>query len=258
MGKTKVIKSIKCGNCGTELGGSEKVCPACGAKIKKSILKKWWFWGIILIVLVIGFSSRTGKDTEADIEKQEVQMQSSQEVDKEESIDETEEQSSDDVSGEDEMQQDPSEQDIETEPEADADVSDAPQDEVTMTVSQQNALRSAERYLNFTGFSYLGLIDQLEYEQYSHEDAVFAAEHCGADWNEQALRSAQSYLDFTAFSYSGLIEQLEYEKYTTEEATYAADHCGADWNEQAAKSAKNYLDFSSFSSPPSVYHGDGG
>lgn len=247
MGKTKVIKSNKCGNCGTELAQSEKVCPACGTKIKKSILKKWWFWGIVLIVLVVGFSSRTGQDSEADIEKQEVQIKSSQEVDKEESIDKMVQQSSEPASGEDAKQQDSSEQDIEKEPEVDDDVSDMTQNKVTMTISQQNALRSAESYLDFAGFSYLGLINQLEYEQYSHEDAVFAADHCGADWNEQALKSAQSYLNFTAFSYSGLIEQLEYEKFTTEEATYAADHCGADWNEQAAKSAKNYLDFSSFS-----------
>lgn len=123
----------------------------------------------------------------------------------------------------------------------------AKEDTSDMTTGQKNALRSAESYLRFTAFSYEGLIDQLEYEQYSHEDAVFAADNCGADWNEQALESALSYLDFGAFSYSGLIGQLEYEKFTTEQATYGADNCGADWNEQAAKSAESYLEFMSFS-----------
>lgn len=121
------------------------------------------------------------------------------------------------------------------------------EDTPNMTTGQKNALRSAESYLAFTAFSYEGLIDQLEYEQYSYEDAVFAADNCGADWNEQALESALSYLEFTAFSYTGLIDQLEYEKFTTEQATYAADNCGADWNEQAAKSAESYLEFMSFS-----------
>lgn len=37
-------------------------------------------------------------------------------------------------------------------------------------------------------FSYTGLIEQLEYEQYSHDDAVYAADNCGADWNEQAAK----------------------------------------------------------------------
>ncbi len=116
-----------------------------------------------------------------------------------------------------------------------------------LTTGQKNALSSAKNYLSFQPFSYQGLIEQLEYEQYSHDDAVFAADNCGADWNEQALKSAKSYLDFSAFSYNGLIKQLEYEKFTTEQATYGADNCGADWNEQASKSAKSYLDLSSFS-----------
>lgn len=117
----------------------------------------------------------------------------------------------------------------------------------TSTVSQQNALRSAESYLRFTHFSYSGLIGQLEYEGYSTEDATWAADNCGADWNEQALGSALDYLDYTAFSYSGLIDQLEYEGFTTEQATYAVDNCDADWNEQAALSAQSYLDFMAFS-----------
>lgn len=116
-----------------------------------------------------------------------------------------------------------------------------------MTIGQRNALESAKSYLSFSEFSYTGLIEQLEYEKYSHEDAVYAADHCGADWNEQALKSAKSYLEYSAFSYTGLIEQLEYEGFTNDQATYGVDNSGADWNEQAAKSAKSYLEYSSFS-----------
>lgn len=115
------------------------------------------------------------------------------------------------------------------------------------TTGQRNALRKAKQYLDYSAFSYSGLIDQLEYEKFSLEDATYAADHCGADWNKQALDKAKSYLDYTAFSYSGLIEQLKYEKYTDEQATYAVDNCGADWNEQAVEKAKSYLEFSSFS-----------
>lgn len=117
----------------------------------------------------------------------------------------------------------------------------------TPTIGQRNALKSAKDYLSFTAFSYEGLIEQLEYEKYSHEDAVYAADNCGADWNEQALKSAKNYLSFSAFSYTGLIRQLEYEQFTKEQATYGADNCNADWNEQAAKSAENYLSMMSFS-----------
>lgn len=116
-----------------------------------------------------------------------------------------------------------------------------------LSTSQKNALRSAKEYLDAMSFSYQGLVEQLEYEQYSHNDAVYAADNCGADWNEQAKKSAKSYLSTSAFSESGLIEQLEYENFTHDQAVYGVDNCGADWNEQAVKSAKSYLSLMSFS-----------
>jgi uncharacterized lipoprotein NlpE involved in copper resistance len=118
---------------------------------------------------------------------------------------------------------------------------------VGATLGQKNALDSAKSYLRLGGFSYEGLIKQLEYEQYTHEEAVFAADNCDANWKEQALMSAKSYIRMGGFSYKGLIKQLEYEQFTNEEATYAVDNCGADWNEQAVLSAQSYLKYSSFS-----------
>jgi hypothetical protein len=116
-----------------------------------------------------------------------------------------------------------------------------------LTMGQLNALTSAKSYLNIMPFSRNELINQLEYENYSHQDAVFAVDHSGANWHEQALKEAISYLDFAAFSYSRMIKQLEFEGYTNEQATYAAKRCGADWFEQAAKSAESYLSLMSFS-----------
>ncbi len=95
-----------------------------------------------------------------------------------------------------------------------------------MTVSQRNALKSADSYLKYTSFSYTGLIEQLEYEKYSHEDAVYAADHCGANWNEQAVKKAKSYLEYSSFSRDGLIEQLEYEGFTHEQAVYGVEQNG--------------------------------
>ncbi len=120
-------------------------------------------------------------------------------------------------------------------------------EEETMTMGQKNALSSANSYLRYSNFSYNGLIEQLEFEGYTHEDAVYAVDHCGADWNAQALGSAKSYLRYSAFSYSGLVEQLEYEQYTHEQAVYGVENSGADWYEQAAKSAQSYLQYMSFS-----------
>lgn len=121
------------------------------------------------------------------------------------------------------------------------------EDNSTMTTSAKNALRAAKRYLQTMPFSHDGLIEQLEFEKYSTEDATIAADNCNADWNEQALKKAKDYLSLKSFSHDHLIEQLEFEKYTSEQASYAADNCGADWNEQAVGSAKNYLELMPFS-----------
>ncbi|WP_298584289.1 Ltp family lipoprotein [uncultured Kocuria sp.] len=115
------------------------------------------------------------------------------------------------------------------EPEAgDTEAPDAGQnaDESSMTVAQQNAVRSAESYIDFSGFSRTGLIEQLEFEGYSNADATMAVDSLDIDYNEQAAKSAQSYLDVSGFSRSGLIEQLMFEGYTAEQAAYGADQVG--------------------------------
>ncbi|BCW43170.1 Ltp family lipoprotein [Arthrobacter sp. StoSoilB5] len=94
------------------------------------------------------------------------------------------------------------------------------------TVSQQNALRKAGSYLQFTAFSYPGLIKQLEFEKYSTEDATWAADRVKVDWNEQAAKKAKSYLEFTSFSRSGLIDQLLFEGFTPEQAEFGVSQTG--------------------------------
>ncbi|MEY4557965.1 MAG: hypothetical protein RL024_123 [Actinomycetota bacterium] len=115
------------------------------------------------------------------------------------------------------------------------------------TVSQTNAREMADSYLRSSAFSLKGIIEQLEYEGFSNDDATYGAEAVKADWKEQALLSAESYLNSSAFSQTGLLDQLVYEGFTDEEAEYGAMNVEADWNEQAAKSAESYLKSSSFS-----------
>ena len=69
-------------------------------------------------------------------------------------------------------------------------------------------------------------MDQLKFDGYSDEEAAFAADNCGADWNEQAVKSAKQYLDLMSFSRDGLIDQLEFDGYTSEQASQAADAVG--------------------------------
>ena len=90
------------------------------------------------------------------------------------------------------------------------------------TFGEKNALEKAHQYLEYSAFSYTGLIEQLEYEGYSHSEAVYAVDNCGADWNEQAVKKARQYLEYSSFSKSGLIDQLEFEGFTHAQAEYAA------------------------------------
>lgn len=94
------------------------------------------------------------------------------------------------------------------------------------TVSQRNAVKKAKSYLSYTAFSHDGLVAQLEYEQFSHADAVYGADNSGANWNEQATKKAKSYMDYSAFSRSSLIEQLKYDKFTQEQAEYGVNAVG--------------------------------
>jgi uncharacterized membrane protein YciS (DUF1049 family) len=94
------------------------------------------------------------------------------------------------------------------------------------TIGQDNALQTAFDYLDYSAFSYSGLIKQLEFEGYSTEDATYAVDNCGADWNKQAALCAQNYLDYSSFSRSGLIDQLEFEGFTSSQAEYGADAVG--------------------------------
>lgn len=98
--------------------------------------------------------------------------------------------------------------------------------EAAMTVSQKNALGKAKSYLSYSAFSHDGLIEQLEYDQFSTADATYAADNCGADWNEQAAKKAKSYMSYSQFSRGGLIEQLEYDKFTPGQAAHGADSVG--------------------------------
>ena len=95
-----------------------------------------------------------------------------------------------------------------------------------MTMGQKNALQSAQQYLSIMAFSHDGLMDQLKFDGYSDEEATFAADNCGADWNEQAVKSAKQYLDLMSFSRDGLIDQLEFDGYTSEQASHATDAVG--------------------------------
>jgi len=102
----------------------------------------------------------------------------------------------------------------------------------SLTKSQEQAIGSAESYLEFSAFSRKGLIRQLSSsagEGFSVADATYAVDHITVNWNEQAARSAKSYLEMTHFSRQGLIHQLESsagDGFTHAQAVYGVTKAG--------------------------------
>ena len=56
---------MNCKKCGNEVDKKAVVCPNCGCKIKKPFYKKWWFFGI-LVVLVVAVAT-SGNDGNTDV-----------------------------------------------------------------------------------------------------------------------------------------------------------------------------------------------
>ncbi len=96
----------------------------------------------------------------------------------------------------------------------------------TTTMGEKNAAKKALSYLRYSSFSRDGLIKQLEYEGFTHQEAVYGVDQSGANWNEQAALKAESYLKYSSFSRSGLIDQLEYEGFTPQQAEYGVRAVG--------------------------------
>ncbi|MDR0838438.1 MAG: hypothetical protein LBN99_02205, partial [Oscillospiraceae bacterium] len=58
MGKNAMVQ---CAVCGQEIAKSAAACPHCGAKNKKPIFKKWWFWAVIIVIVgIIGTATQGG------------------------------------------------------------------------------------------------------------------------------------------------------------------------------------------------------
>lgn len=95
--------------------------------------------------------------------------------------------------------------------------------------SRERALESAQSYLEMSGMSRNGLIEQLSSsagEGFPMADATWAVDHVRVDWNQEAVEAAKSYLEMTPMSKAALIDQLSSsagEGFTLAQATYAAD-----------------------------------
>ena len=94
------------------------------------------------------------------------------------------------------------------------------------TEAQQDAMASAVDYINQMAFSRDWLIAQLVADGVDSNDAAWAVDHCGADWNEQAYKKAEEYLKLTSFNHKDMVDQLLFEGFTADQAEYGATKAG--------------------------------
>ena len=120
-------------------------------KPKKSIWKRWWFW-LIIVFVIIAIASAGGSKNEEPIPE----------------LEQTE--------GAKEPETKP---EIEPEPEPKPEPEPETEIETETTLGEKNALRKAIDYLDYTAFSYSGLIEQLKYEGFTHQQATYGAEAVG-------------------------------------------------------------------------------
>ena len=190
-------KMTQCKSCAKEIATSAKSCPGCGAKNKKPIYKRVWFW-IIAIIIVIGATG--GSDTDNSKEINSGNIESEQEVSQNNSENTTAENKSENKV------------------------------EDNIPTEYKSALRKAKLYADTMNMSKAGLYDQLtsEYgEKFTVEAAQYAIDNITVDWKENALKKAKLYQETMSMSPAAIYDQLtsEYgEKFTAEEAQYAIDN----------------------------------
>ena len=190
-------KMTQCKSCAKEIATSAKSCPGCGAKNKKPIYKRVWFW-IIAIIIVIGATGGSGTDDSKEINSGNIE--SEQEVSQNNSENTT--------------AKNKSENKVED----------------NIPTEYKSALRKAKIYADTINMSKAGIYDQLtsEYgEKFTVEAAQYAIDNITVDWKENALKKAKSYKETMSMSPAAIYDQLtsEYgEKFTAEEAQYAIDN----------------------------------
>lgn len=59
-------KMMKCKSCGGDIASSAKRCPSCGAKNKKPIYKRVWFWILVVVLLIAIFGFIASKVNPSD------------------------------------------------------------------------------------------------------------------------------------------------------------------------------------------------
>lgn len=220
----------KCRECQEDIPANAKKCSKCGAK-QGNWMARHPVWtaiiAFILVVMTFGSSNKSKESFEKGFEQGYTEStQANEKVkNKDEIIENVTTSNPQQINAEEKNSIEESSEEI-TQVSETTEVTDENNKVAAPTTGEKNALKKAQSYLSFSAFSYTGLIKQLEFEGFSHEEAVYGADNINADWNQQAAKKAESYMEFSSFSHDALIKQLEFEGFTNEQAEFGAKSVG--------------------------------
>ena len=207
-------KMIQCKSCSKEIAANAKSCPGCGAKNKKPMYKRVWFWAVAIII-VAGTASCSNTDNSKEINSENTVVENKLEDKVEDKVEE--------------------------------------KVEDNIPTEYKLALEKAQSYSDNMYMSKAGIYNQLtsEYgDKFTVEAGQYAIDNVEADWKENALKKAKVFQDTLAMSKTVMYNQLISEfgdMFTAEEAQYAVDNAGIDWKENALDAAKFYQEHMSMS-----------
>ena len=92
--------------------------------------------------------------------------------------------------------------------------------------AQADAFMAAKLLMSEMPYSHAGMVAALEGQGHGHDDAVYAADKLGVDWNAKAAEMAAQYLETMEFTREDLVDQLQYEGFTREQADFGANAVG--------------------------------
>lgn len=91
----------------------------------------------------------------------------------------------------------------------------------TTQSNKEKALNTAKDCIKEDAYAYSELINLLELTGYSHDEATYAVDNCGADWNKEAIEKTESILSMGDFSKEYVMGILTDEGFTDEQSEYA-------------------------------------
>lgn len=218
---SKKEKQHICNRCGENLPPQAQFCPSCGAKVKATVFRKWWFWTVLAVSLILAVLPIVIIFTTSD---------------KEPAIESASEPST------------VVETSVQTTPTF---IEENAEDSVTeepIPSEYEFALRKAESCSRVMNMSKAGIYNELTAghgETFSDEAVQYAMDNLKADWKSNARACAFDYSETFHMSKRRVYNQLkaegEYgEGFTQEEAQYAVDRASIDWGKNAMFKALRY------------------